>query len=119
MCESRCGSIFVREPDQLLDTGHVVEGHTHNFHHMTNFTRGKWRCQRFGRIVGTEDGWHKISDVTIQGGTPGARIGIEADMKHRFELLEGPGHYQCIYSHRDPEDGRVVEEYTGWHEAYV
>lgn len=102
-----------------MNAGDIVEGHTHNFHHTTFFPSGVWKCERFGRIVGTDDGWHKVSETTIRGGSPGAWLPIEADMKHRFELLEGPGCYMCVYAHRVPETGEVVKEFNAWRDAYV
>jgi hypothetical protein len=60
----------------------------------------------------------KLREITIKGGAPGSFVLIEADKMHTLTLLEGPGTYACIYSHRT-HDGDVTPEYTGWHPAYV
>jgi hypothetical protein len=59
----------------------------------------------------------KLREITIQGGAPHAFVLIEADKYHRLTLVEGPGCYACVYSHRVPE-GDVTPEYTGWPPAY-
>ena len=108
--ESRSGSIYVREPNHMLETGTVIDGHLHNFDHTTFFLSGHWKVEMF-------DGDKCIASVKVRGGTPGARLLIEANRKHRLELLQGPGCYACVYSHRTPE-GDVITEYNGWHSAY-
>lgn len=103
---SRSGSIYVREPDHMLETGAVVAGHCHAFDHTTFFLAGLWQV--------TGDNGLK---VIIRGGTPGARLLIKADVKHELKCLQGPGCYACVYSHRTPA-GDVTPEYTGWDAAY-
>lgn len=137
--EYRSGNIYLRTNDFMLETGHVVEGHKHNFDHTTFFGAGKWLVEAFGEVF-EEDGVTpkyefenklvagelvkdkkpvrvKLREVTIQGGYPHSHLLIEAGLFHRLTLLEGPGTYTCIYSHRTP-DGEVTEEYTGWARAY-
>lgn len=112
MAVSRTGSIYVREPEHMLETGYVVEGHLHNFDHTTFFIAGLWHVECY---QGETD--KLIMDVQVRGGTPGARLLIRANDRHRLTLLEGPGNYACVYSHRVP-NGEVVPEWTGWMHAY-
>lgn len=138
--EFRSGSIYVRQAPHLLETGHVISGHKHNFDHTTFFGQGTWKVEQFGdvfdgdgkpvmvkRIIKTpnvpdheieEQARVKLREVTIRGGAPHSFILIEADKYHTLTLLEGPGTYACVYSHRT-HDGDVTPEYTGWNKAYV
>lgn len=121
--EVRSGSIYVRQADQLLATGAVISGHKHNFDHTTFFGQGLWKVECFGDVYDADskpiEGQRvKLREVTIRGGAPGAFVLIEADKMHTLTLLEGPGCYACVYSHRTPE-GDVTTEYTGWNAAYV
>lgn len=127
--ELRSGSIFIRQADHLLETGTVIEGHKHNFDHTTFFLQGVWKVECFGDVYGSDGKTPrldefgdplrvKLREVTIRGGAPHAFLLIEADKMHTMTLLEGPGCYACVYSHRIPE-GDVTSEYTGWHQAYV
>lgn len=125
--EYRSGSIFIRQPNHLLPTGHVVHGHEHSKPHTTFFPSGLWLVEQSAKSFnndGTPDldakglqKYHKLRSVKIRGGAPGSFLLIEADKRHRLELLEGPGLYMCVFSHYTP-DGELSEEYTGWHEAY-
>lgn len=120
--EFRSGSIYVRQTPHLLETGYVVEGHKHNFDHTTFFGQGVWKVECFGDVYA--DGklckgqLIKLREVTIRGGSPHSFLLIEADKHHTLTLIEGPGCYSCVYSHRTPE-GDVTPEYTGWNDAYV
>lgn len=138
--EFRSGSIYIRQQPHLLETGHVVGGHKHNFDHTTFFFSGVWKVEQFGdvfdvlgnpvmakRIVDIpnvgrteveEPARVKLREVTIRGGAPHSFLLIEADKYHVLTLMEGPGTYACVYSHRVP-DGDVTPEYTGWNKAYV
>lgn len=127
MSEYRQGSIFIRQAAQLLETGAVVEGHKHNFDHTTFFSSGLWKVECFGDVFDSNgkvlldaNGRPqrvKLREVTIRGGAPHAFLLIDADKYHTLTLLEGPGCYACLFSHRTTE-GEVTPEYTGWHAAY-
>lgn len=119
------GNIFIRSSRIWHETGFIMEGHTHNFDHVTYFPRGTWEIYRQCKIVG-DDGVQKTDE---QGNglwvethrrkiAPGGYVLIEADCRHGFILLEGPGEYHCIYSHRDPDTHEVIEHYNGWSDAY-
>ena len=126
--ETRSGSIFCRWSEAVLQEGHVVEGHTHNYDHTTFFMQGLWKVQCFSQVfdaakqpVLDKNGnplWHKVREVMIQGGAPGAWYLIEAKCKHTLTLVKGSGVYVCVYSHRTDE-GEVTEVYNGHHQAYV
>lgn len=119
------GGIFVRESGHILETGFVMDGHTHNFDHITYFPMGMWEVHRIRKVVDAqgnpkldekgEEIWHEIDSGIIKAG---AWLPIAKNDKHWFKLLEGPGMYHCIYAHRNPDSGEVVNEYNGWHGAY-
>lgn len=140
------GNVFIR-PNIVAEAGHVCEGHTHNYAHLTLFWSG-WRA-----------------DATLPDGTvvtrdfPAGSYGlIRADVCHKFtalphemtghetELLdavtavadgaapvetlapavalyrrrhrEQPHHFWCMYAHRNAQ-GDVVQEYNGWPASYT
>lgn len=134
--EIRSGSIYVRQCDELLPTGHVVEGHEHNGDHTTFFEQGLWECEKRAKVldanlnpimlkkivnipnVGLTEievpQLMSLGKVPIQGGTPFSFVLIDATLQHRFKLLKGPGSYKCVYSHRVPIEAMVeLELLTG------
>jgi len=120
------GHEFVREPQGLLETGAVVETHTHNQHHNTHLTLGLWAVHRYQPVCDAEGNQLKIGDalawqalpvLTIKGGGPRSIVPIPANMRHKFVLLEGPGFYRCCFAHRDG-NGRLAEIYHGYDDAY-
>lgn len=121
MAEYSLGFEFVREPNDLLPEGSIVETHTHNFHHNTHLTMGLWEVHRFLPVVndaGERTGWHELSLLVIQGGGPRSIVPIAANMRHKFVLLKGPGFYRCVFAHRDAE-GNVCEVTQHYSHAYV
>lgn len=94
-----------------METGFVVEGHLHNFDHVTIFQSGRWRVGRRA-----EDG-RELPSIEMQGGYPSSFLLIEKNVWHRLECISGPGSYMCVYPHRE-EAGLVVEVSTGWEAAY-
>jgi hypothetical protein len=128
MPEYIVGHEFIREPSGLLQTGAVVNTHTHNHHHNTHLISGLWEVHRFQQIVDEggqpkADGgdgfqWLALPVVKIRGGGPRSIIPIPANMRHRFVVLEGPAFYRCCFVHRDA-DGNPSEIYHGYDEAYV
>lgn len=118
------GNIFVRETG-MQQTGYTVDGHTHKFSHVTYFPSGTWEVWRLRRVTDADGVQQKDTDgepLWVETDRrivkPGNWLGIEADCRHGFKLLEGPGQYHCVYSHRDPDTGEVIEEYNGWSDAY-
>ena len=109
MSQRPTGPLYFREPDSLLQTGYIVEGHLHNFGHVTIFTMGLWlaSCTINGQEIKQK----------IEGGYPGSRLWIRKDVVHRFEVLRGPACYCCVYPHFQ-KDGTISETFTGWPDAY-
>ena len=128
MPEYIVGHEFIREPSGLLQTGDVVNTHTHNHHHNTHLVCGLWEVHRFQPIVdadgqhkvdaGGEPQWLALPVVKIKGGGPRSVIPIPANMRHKFVVLEGPAFYRCCFVHRDA-GGNPSEIYHGYDEAYV
>lgn len=100
------GNILLR-PNKLAAIGDRMEGHTHNFDHTTFVTRGSFAAE--GRHP---DG--RVVKATVHAGQ---HLLIKADWEHSFVALEPNSEFVCIYAHRTPQ-GDVVQEVTGWMEAY-
>jgi len=103
--EFTSGNIHVRP--NALKAGESVGGHTHNFDHTTIFFSGKWRVK-----ATLPDGRKRVRTFEAP-----AHCLIRADVIHDITAIE-TGLFWCVYSHRTPQ-GEVVQEYTGWEEAYV
>lgn len=125
MAQFVTGPLFIRAPDRggipcLVDRGHVVEGHTHTFDHVT-FLWGTWRIRRWRRAVDAS-GAPLPGDIWIED-DPAIRrntwLNIAADCKHSLEAMEDGCTYACAYPHRDPATGEIVPAYTGWEKAYT
>lgn len=95
------GNIFVREMP-FTTAGQQIEGHAHNFDHMTYVARGAARIER-----GTEAIEKRAGEWAL----------IEAGITHRITALEDDTLCHCIYAHRTPQ-GDVVQKSTGWRPAY-
>lgn len=98
------GNIFVRR--NLGKKGDVVQGHTHNFDHATFVAAGVVEVVQQRPNQAAKTRVFHAGDVFL----------VYADTHHQITFLED-GQFNCIYSHRDHQ-GRVVEHYTGWEEAY-
>jgi quercetin dioxygenase-like cupin family protein len=99
------GNIFVRR--NIGKTGDVVKGHTHNFDHVTYVAAGVIQVVQQRPNQEPRKKVFRAGDVFL----------VYADTKHEITFLED-GQFHCIYAHRDPQ-GRVVEHYTGWGDAYI
>lgn len=128
MPEYVVGHELIREPASLLQTGEVVQTHTHNHHHNTHLISGLWEVHRFQPVT-DENGkqkadangdplWFALPVVKVKGGGPRSIIPIPPNMRHKFVLLEGPGFYRCCFVHRDAL-GNPTEIYHGYDSAYV
>ncbi len=102
-----CGNLFIR-PNRLLRAGDQVEGHAHNFDHMTQVLRGRIHVRAFdpGGALREERTFEAFSWCLIRAG-----------WKHELTALEDETLFWCVYAHRDPQ-GRVHQEFTGWTPAY-
>lgn len=135
------GNIYARQGE--IPVGEQIDGHTHNFDHVTACRSGRIR------IIGKRNGETIGETVVDMGGV----VLIRADVEHtliqepglpplvraalddlKARMLAGatieeayaatveaqsnvPAEYSCLYAHRTPQ-GDVVQEYTGWPEAY-
>lgn len=100
------GNIFIR-PNTLTKAGDVTDGHTHNFDHTTVVFKGAIHVK-----ATLPDG-----SVVERDFVAPAHCLIRADVLHEITALEDDTVYWCVYAHREPQ-GDVVQEVTGWYEAY-
>jgi quercetin dioxygenase-like cupin family protein len=104
--EIRSGNIFIRR-NPLPKVGDKVDGHTHNFDHTTIVFLGSVRVR-----ATRPDG--KIREQVFEAPS---HFLVYRDVEHEITALEDNTLFWCVYSHRDPQ-GRVVQEWDGWNEAY-
>lgn len=105
------GNVLAREM-HFAKEGAVVEGHTHNFDHVTYIVRGALRIE-------TLDAAGEVAQSVVKRATDGRNfVLIKANVCHRLTALEDDCMGHCIYAHRTPQ-GDVVQEYDGWRDAYV
>lgn len=104
------GNILIRQ-EPPLEKGQKVEGHTHNFDHVTYINKGKAKISRVSpdgeyaeRVISADDEYNYVL--------------ILKHHIHTIEAIEDNTMYHCVYSHRDPNTGEVVMEYNGWTDAY-
>lgn len=122
------GNIFVRDMGswtERLQKGWIMQGHCHNFDHVTIIVAGRFHCRRWHPVV-SADGEQRFDE----SGQPIVHLGeevertapammlIKASHWHSFESLEDGGILMCVYSHRDPQSGDVVQAPSGWRKGY-
>jgi len=100
------GNVFIR-PNTLAKAGDAIEGHTHNFDHVTIVFTGSVKVTATG------------PDGAVQEGTftAPAHFLVRAECTHQITALMDNTTIWCVYAHRTPQ-GIIVQEYTGWPEAY-
>jgi quercetin dioxygenase-like cupin family protein len=103
--ELQSGNLFIREM-RFEKAGDVIDGHAHNFDHTTYVIRGGIRIEALGR------------SVEKRAGAARNWVLIKAGVEHKIISLEADSLAHCIYSHRNAQ-GEVVQEATGWLEAYL
>lgn len=103
------GNIFVR-PNFLRKVGDKVDGHTHNFDHVTYVVRGKLRIVRT-----TPTGEQRTVEIASTDDYPFGLI-VAGDT-HELTALVDDTVFHCVYAHNTPQ-GDVVQDYTGWDAAY-
>ena len=103
------GNIFIR-PNFLFKTGDKVDGHAHNFDHVTYVVRGKLKITRT-----KPTGEQRTIEVASTDNYP--FVLIKAEDTHELSALVDDTVFHCIYAHNTP-NGDVVQEYTGWDTAY-
>jgi len=118
--EQILGNIFCRTMF-LEKKGDVVSGHTHNFDHATFILQGsiniKRRKQIGNELVLIGDDNYKAK--FIAGDVLQNAALIKKDEHHEITALEDNTACVCIFAHRDPRTGEVVEEWNGWMKAAV
>ena len=111
------GNIFIRPmPSRLDKAGDTVEGHSHNFDHTSVVMRGAARFEATlhdGRTVSID---RFAADA--EHGDSRCHVLIKAGVTHKITALADDTIVWCVYSHRSPK-GEVVQNYTGWEDAYV
>lgn len=147
------GPLFFR-PFCLERAGDKIEGHAHNFDHVTFLYRGGVRAR-----VTMSNGTVKERDFIVPGFTievpesglllaavsalnavgigvvatflekflkyrkvristgPAVKVFIAAGLMHEFTALTDDVGGECVYTHRDPETGDVVQAWNGWEAA--
>lgn len=103
------GNIFIRK-GTIAKAGEFVEGHKHNFDHVTIIRRGRFLIEQL-------DDDHNVVRSVERGAIDG-HVLIKAGVEHKLTALEDDSVYWCIYAHRTPQ-GEIVEQYDGWEQSYM
>lgn len=114
-----CGPIFTRFME-YLPAGFVVDGHQHNFDHVTTVPKGSARieCSReitdkAGNPILDANGEPQLWSVWTADVGPGVQILINKQDHHRIVALEDNTWIWCEFTARTP-DGEIAQEHTGW-----
>jgi hypothetical protein len=117
-----CGDVFTRTCGSPMKKGEVIEGHSHNFPHMSLCLLGSVqikarlpdgeRMRNFyapsSQLLNRDEaGWARRCVVEIADG-----------IHHEITALEDDTVFWCIYVPRDPETRLVIPHYNGWEPAY-
>lgn len=100
------GNIFIR-PNNLPKAGDCIDGHVHRFDHTSIVFKGAVHIKA------------KLPDGTVieRDFVSPAHVLIRADVEHEITALVDDSCIWCVYAHNTPQ-GEVVQEYTGWEDAY-
>lgn len=101
------GNIFIR-PKHLPEVGSDMEGHRHNFDHVTIVFTGAVRVEATG----------PEGHVVVRDFAAPAHCLIKADWTHRIVATVADTWVWCVYAHRTPQ-GDVVQRWAGWEPAYT
>lgn len=93
-----------------FDPNPVVEGHEHKFDHVTIIIEGPVLVEELDATAK-----QRVRAVNCQSGD---FVLIKAGTFHRLTRLGERAWAICAYAHRTPQ-GDVVQERTGWEDAYV
>ena len=99
--------MFIR-PNLLPDVGSDIQGHKHNFDHVSIVFTGAVRVEATGP---------EGQSITREFEAP-AHFLVKADWTHRIVALAPQTWVWCVYAHRTPQ-ADVVQEWTGWEPAYT
>jgi len=101
------GNVYIR-PQNLVEKGSKVDGHTHHFDHTTIIFKGSVHVRAVypdGRV--RERDFYAPSHFLVL-----------KEVEHEITALEDGTIFWCVYSHRNPQ-GDVILENSGWGDAYV
>ena len=101
------GNIFIR-PNSLPNVGDRVDGHTHNFDHTTIVFKGSVHVK--AKLPG--------GGLIERDFVAPAHFLVLADVEHEITATAADTVFWCVYAHRTAQ-GDVVQEVTGWMDAYV
>lgn len=105
--EHKVGNILVR-PNPMPFVGMVCGDHEHNFDHMSIVIQGEIE-------ITARDRDRNVLWVKRFGA--GEYVLVKAEVSHEIKCTQAPALFHCIYAHRTPQ-GDVVQEYTGYDDAY-
>lgn len=100
----------IRTLEMLMTKGFVFPTHAHKHAHNTICFVGSFLVE----MMNDDDTVNR--SVVLK---PGRHALILAGVKHRLTSLEDGTYGECWFSHRDPTNGEVVEEWNGWEDAHV
>lgn len=104
--EYSAGNIQIR-PNYLQKKGDVVDGHAHNFDHVTVVFEGSIHVRAT----------LPSGDIIERNFVKGSEFLVKAEVEHEITALEDNTLFKCYYAHRTPQ-GDIVQEYNGWTDAY-
>jgi len=114
------GNIFIRTM-YFEKAGQMVDGHRHHFDHVTLVLSGgvrvRYHKEEAGQLVlqGEREFWAP-KQMNGDGGQE-AQVLIKKDVHHEITALEDHTHCWCVFAHRDPNTGEVIQEWNGWMKA--
>lgn len=104
------GSNTFFRPNFLEKAGDTVDGHAHNFDHVTMVVQGSVRIKtRMPRREIVKKAAGPFQDRVVL---------IRAGLEHEITALEDGTEFLCIYSHRNAQ-GEAVQRFDGFYEALV
>lgn len=103
------GNIFVRQME-IMKKGEVVQGHTHNFDHVTHVFRGSVHLRAWDS-ANVDQAGNPLS-VVEKDFAANSYITIRKNWVHEFTALEDGTQADCIYALRD-FDGEVTDSFNG------
>jgi len=102
------GNLYIRAMS-FERAGSMVATHTHRFDHITMLSSGavsvKWKDTQTGK---TGEGVWKAPTFFM----------VKKLFEHEFTALEDNTLGFCVFSHRDPNSGEVVNNFNGYMAAY-
>ena len=105
------GSNTFFRPNFLEKAGDVIEGHAHNFDHVSMVVQGSVKIS-----AKLPDGTGREVVKTASGAFQNRIVNIRAGVEHRITALEDGTEFLCIYSHRNAQ-GDPVQKGDGWEGA--